>query len=159
MTPTLLAQHQARQARLARFAAAAAKLNEPKVVEPAPVTPSLTAVEQPDPLPVRREYSTRTSAAVSAPLGWRIKKAVAREFGLTIDELISPKRKSENCTPRYVAIGLMLDMTRMSLPAIGLQLGRRDHTTVINGRNRISELLRSEAFRNRYEQMKAEIGG
>lgn len=156
MTPTLLAQHQARQARLARFAAAAAKLNEPKVVEPP--SPPVVPVEQT--IPLRREYTTRnSSAAVSAPLGWRIKKAVAREFGLTIDELISPKRKSENCTPRYVAIGLMLDMTRMSLPAIGLQLGRRDHTTVINGRNRISELLRSEAFRNRYEQMKAEIGG
>jgi chromosomal replication initiation ATPase DnaA len=58
------------------------------------------------------------------------------------------------CIPRYVAIGLMLQLTPMSLPAIGRRLAGRDHTTIVNGRNRLAVLLEGEAFRNRFEQIK-----
>ena len=151
----------ARKARLARFAAAAhrhanknaVKIDDAQVVMLERDTPSVAPT-----LPVtRRDYTPRNGSQFPMPIIWRIKKAVADEFGITVSQLISKNRIAELCTPRYVAMGLMLDMTQMSLPAIGRQLGGRDHTTIINGRGRLNVLLKSEAFRNRYEQLKASL--
>lgn len=151
MTNLAMQFHQARKARLQRFAEAAIRLHMPREL-PKP-TPIATPSEAPR---TRREYSPRIGEApVVRPIIWRIKIAVANEFGITVSELISKVRIADLCLPRYVAMGLMLDLTQMSLPAIGRQMGGRDHTTVINGRNRLAAHLRSEAFRNRYEQIKA----
>lgn len=115
----------------------------------------MRVLESPALPPVRREYEIPSRQSISLPIIWRIKKAVADEFGITIDKLVSRSQFPKDCLPRYVAIGLMLDLTRMSLPAIGRQLGGRDHATIINGRRQLDGLLKGEAFRNRFEQIKA----
>lgn len=140
------------KARRQRFAEAAARIN------PKPALPMRAVLQAPPMPPKRREYTPRGGEApITVPIISRIKRAVADEFEMDVEELLCKRRLIDNCIPRYVAIGLMLDVTKMSLPAIGRQLGGRDHTTIINGRNRISKLLESEAFRNRYEQIKAEL--
>ncbi len=150
MTDLAMHYHQARKARLQRFAEAAARLHEPKIAQTFRPAADLAPVR------LRREYSPRIGEApVIRPIIWRIKIAVAEEFGITVSELLSKARVADLCLPRYVAMGLMLEMTQMSLPAIGRQMGGRDHATVINGRNRLAALLRGEAFRNRYEQIKS----
>ena len=43
--------------------------------------------------------------------------------------------------PRQVAMFLMRQTCEASYPAIGAELGRRDHTTVLHGCEKISRLI------------------
>ena len=156
--PSLLSSiHHARKARLQRFAEAATRL----AGKGAAVADTRQAVILEGylarPSEKRREYETAGRPSSSAPITMRILRAVAREFGLTTDEIVSRRHTPKYTIPRFVAIGLMIEMTPMSLPAIGRRLGGRDHSTIVNGRRRIWNLLESEAFRNRFDQIKAGI--
>jgi hypothetical protein len=155
----------ARKARLQRFAEAAAR-HANKNAAPADIA-QVTILERalarhPEmpicPARPRRQYEKQGQPSIYIPITWRILRAVADEFGMTIEEIRSRHQELKYTLPRYVAIGLMLELTQLSLPAIGRQLGGRDHTTIINGKKRLAALLESEAFRNRFDQIKAEIG-
>lgn len=112
----------------------------------------------PRPAPrARREYETVNNQTVYTPITWRILRAVSEEFDMPVSEIVSQNRNQEHCLPRYVAIGLLLQLTNMSWKAVGRRIGDRDHATVISGRNRLNVLLESEAFRNRFDQIKAGI--
>lgn len=118
------------------------------------VAPPVAPIE-PEPTSLRREYETK-SATGYVPKAKLIMQAVAGEFGITVDQIIKKCNKPEFSIPRFVAVGLMLDKTNMSFPAIGRRMGR-DHTTILSARNRLNQLLECEAFRNRYDQLKATI--
>lgn len=60
-----------------------------------------------------------------------VQEAVARHYGITLDELIGEKRTKRVVEPRQVAMYLSRELTDASLPAIGRAFGGRDHTTVI----------------------------
>lgn len=145
-------QIQARKARLQRFAEAATQFQK-KSVLPLACAPLYVA----PPAPKRRDYETEHSFPIYAPITWRILRAVSDEFGMPITEIVSRKQEPKYTLPRYVVIGLMLRLTNMSLPGIGRRIGGRDHTTVLNGKRRIEALLEGEAFRNRFEQIKAGV--
>ncbi len=151
-SPTMAIQR-SRKARLQRFAEAAAR----HAGKGAAVADTRQAVILEGHLAKRREYETAGRPSSSAPITARILRTVAREFGMTTDEVISRRHTPKYTIPRFVAIGLMIEMTPMSLPAIGRRLGGRDHTTILNGRRRIYTMLESEAFRNRFDQIKSEI--
>jgi chromosomal replication initiation ATPase DnaA len=153
MTTQVQILHQARQARLQRFAAAARKHELSKVVD---VEAELKKLDQPV-QSIRREYETEKRPSSYIPIARRILKAVSDEFSISIDALISPSRSPEHVIPRYVAISLFLDMTKMSFGSIGKQLGGRDHSTIFQAQPRVNELLASEAFRNRVDEIKADI--
>lgn len=183
MTPFLAEIHHARQARLQRFAEAAARYNDARQAEQQvreterraqATAQQIAALENataakpplpttaPAPAPqakCRRDYESEGQPSAYVPTARRILRAVAAEFEMTIDEMLQNNQEPKFCIPRYVAIGLMLEMTRLSLPAIGRQLGGRDHATVLHGRKRLESLLASEAFRNRFDQIKAGIEG
>lgn len=153
----LASQINARKARLQRFAEAATKFQDK--------TRSLADIRQAEVLeielaekPRRRQYETDKTYPIHTPITWRILRAVSEEFNMPVSEMLSSNQEAEYTLPRYVVIGLLLDLTNMSLPAIGKRIGGRDHTTVLNGRNRLNELLKGESFRNRFEQLKAGIG-
>jgi hypothetical protein len=151
-------QHNARKARLQRFAEAAARY-ESKGRAPADIQSSAALVRcmATPALRIRREYETPNSQPIYAPITWRILRAVSDEFDMPVSDIISKRQEAEYTLPRYVVIGLILQLTNMSLPAIGRRIGGRDHTTVLNGRNRLAKLLESEAFRNRFDQIKAAV--
>src|SRR5262245_43131173 len=156
MTTALEQLHAAHKARLARFAAAAQRHNRPAdIFLPAPervIEPEVA----PEHEPRRRAYEMPGRVSANMPIASRILRIVAAEFGMTINEMLSENRDLRFTTPRYVCIGLMLETTTMSFPAIGRRL-QRDHTTILNGRKKIGQLLESEAFRNRFDQLKAEV--
>jgi chromosomal replication initiation ATPase DnaA len=154
----LLAQHQAHRARAQRFAAAAMqhRVKADNTVEARQVA-ILRRCVQPLAASVRRQYETKASAVQQTPISWRILRAVSQEFEMPVSEIVGECRLKLHAFARFVAIGLLLQLTDMSLPAIGRRLGGRDHTTIIHGRNRINELLQGEAFRNRFEQIKAGV--
>ncbi len=74
----------------------------------------------------------------------RIQEAVSQRFGVTLDELVSPRRSQAVAYPRQVAMYLSRELTDASLPMIGKQFGGRDHTTVIHAKDKISRLIRED---------------
>jgi chromosomal replication initiator protein len=74
----------------------------------------------------------------------RIQEAVSQRFGVTLDELVSPRRSQAVAYPRQVAMYLSRELTDASLPMIGKEFGGRDHTTVIHAKDKISRMIRED---------------
>ena len=74
----------------------------------------------------------------------RIQEAVSQRFGVTHDELVSPRRSQAVAYPRQVAMYLSRELTDASLPKIGREFGGRDHTTVIHATTKITRLIRED---------------
>ncbi|MGJ9403612.1 chromosomal replication initiator protein DnaA [Arthrobacter sp. KK5.5] len=65
----------------------------------------------------------------------------AEYFNLSIEELNSKSRTRTLVTARQIAMYLLRELTDMSLPKIGQEMGGRDHTTVIHADRKIRELM------------------
>lgn len=72
-----------------------------------------------------------------------IQQAVANYYSITIEEMVGPRRNREVVVPRQVAMYLTRDMIGMSLPKIGDAFGGRDHSTVLNGCQKVQETMRT----------------
>ncbi len=66
---------------------------------------------------------------------------IAREYGITLDELLSQSRSQRVAFPRQIAMYMLREESELSLPKIGEMLGGRDHTTVMYGHEKITDLL------------------
>ena len=83
---------------------------------------------------------------------------VAEHFNITPEEIRSQKRDARYAYPRQVAMYLCRKMTDDSFLDIAKMLGKKDHSTVINGYKRISnELDTSETARNNIEVIKKKL--
>ena len=71
----------------------------------------------------------------------RIISAVAQQYQIPEEDLLGPRRTRQIALPRQVAMYLIREETDTSLPKIGQVLGGRDHTTVMYGHDRISDLI------------------
>ena len=58
--------------------------------------------------------------------------ACARAYGIPVNEITSDRRDAAAVHPRQVAMMLCKTLTQRSLPAIGREIGDRDHTTVLH---------------------------
>jgi chromosomal replication initiator protein len=74
----------------------------------------------------------------------RIQEAVSERFGVTLEELVSPRRSQSVAYPRQVAMYLSRELTDSSLPKIGKEFGGRDHTTVMHATSKITRLIRED---------------
>ena len=77
--------------------------------------------------------------------------AVADTYGLTVDELIGPRRARPLVTARHVAMYLIRSLTDYSYPSIGKVFGGRDHSTVISAVDKITAQMGEK--RQLYEQV------
>jgi len=59
---------------------------------------------------------------------------------ITVDAIKSPSRLLELVNARHIICWLIAKHSKMSLKDIGHLLGHRDHSTVINGRNKVNDL-------------------
>lgn len=83
---------------------------------------------------------------------------VSEHFGVNSDDITSKKRNSEFVQPRQVVMYLCREMTDTSLTSIARLLGKKDHTTVIHGINKISEEIgTNEELKNKIEIIKKKI--
>ena len=73
-----------------------------------------------------------------------IMDVVCEYWDVTELDLKSASRSTEFTQPRFEVCWLAKQLTNMSLPAIGRGLGGRDHTTVMNGINRVERALENE---------------
>ena len=68
-----------------------------------------------------------------------ILSVVAEHFGISTADILSQKKNKDIAYPRQIAMYLCCNMTGDSLQQIGKIIGDRDHSTVIHGRDKISE--------------------
>ncbi len=74
----------------------------------------------------------------------RIQEMISERFGVTLEELVSPRRSQSVAYPRQVAMYLSRELTDSSLPKIGKEFGGRDHTTVMHANSKITRLIRED---------------
>ena len=83
---------------------------------------------------------------------------VAEHFGISPEDIVSKRRNSEFVQPRQICMYLCRHLTEESLQNIGKALGKKDHTTVIHGIDKITdELLVNEELKNRIDILKKKI--
>ncbi len=70
-----------------------------------------------------------------------IMETVCEQYGVKKEAIVSKKRHADIVIPRQVIMYLCRMYTDASLDEIGSLLGGRDHSTVMNGDNRIKELI------------------
>ena len=81
-----------------------------------------------------------------------IVNVVAEHFGITADDITSKRRNSEFVQARQICMYLCRKLTAESLQNIGKALGKKDHTTVIHGIEKITEEIQyNEESKNRIE--------
>ncbi len=77
---------------------------------------------------------------------------VAEHFGVNPEDITSKKRNSEFVQPRQVVMYLCRELTDTSFTNIGKLLGKKDHTTIIHGFNKISaEIKTNEELKNKID--------
>lgn len=72
---------------------------------------------------------------------------VAEHYKVTSEGIISKSRKKELIKPRHIVMYLALNLTNLTQEEIGKCLGNRDHSTISNGRDKITnELLTNKSL-------------
>jgi chromosomal replication initiation ATPase DnaA len=84
------------------------------------------------------------------PMSRDIIKQTALDHGLTIANMLGPKRDRRHARARFDAAARLRAVThggkpRYSLPQIGQMLGGRDHTTILSGLRRWAKLQAKRA--------------
>ena len=78
-----------------------------------------------------------------------IQKVVSKYFGIKVEDLKSTKKSADIAIPRQIAMYLCRDVANMSLPKIGFEFGKRDHSTVIHACNKISKNIEDDPDLNK----------
>ena len=71
-----------------------------------------------------------------------IQETVAKYFNINAKELKGSKRSNDVAFPRQIAMYLCRTVAQMSLPQIGKDFGKRDHTTVMHACNKIDKEIK-----------------
>ncbi len=83
---------------------------------------------------------------------------VAEHFNISKEDVTSKKRNSEYVLPRQIIMYLCRHLTDTSLQMIASLLGKKDHTTVIHGVEKIEDKLRiDEDLANKIETIKKKL--
>jgi chromosomal replication initiator protein len=80
-----------------------------------------------------------------------ILETVAQHYNVKVEDLVGRDRSKEITMPRQIAMYFVREETDASLPEIGQMLGGRDHTTVMHGCEKISNLIETDdSFRRQF---------
>ncbi len=71
-----------------------------------------------------------------------INKIVTDHFNLAEDAIVSKRKQKSIAFPRQICMYLCKEFTDLSTTDIGEKLGNRDHSTIIHGCEKISEMLK-----------------
>lgn len=81
----------------------------------------------------------------------RLLEIVVAYFDISMDDILGKSREKRLAFPRQIAMYLLREDAKCSYPAIGAQVGDRDHTTAMHACNKITNLLKSD------EQLKQDL--
>jgi chromosomal replication initiator protein len=110
--------------------------------------------------PATPELAARSMEALGGTLSAPalVIEAVAAGFGLTPADLAGRKRDKGTALARQVAMHLMRQETGCSLAQIGIELGGRDHSTVLHACEKIAtELDANPALGRRVAEIQQSI--
>ena len=83
----------------------------------------------------RLEQVKATLTSSGPPIA-EILALVSAVTGVSVPDIVGPRRQRRLAQPRFFAVHMMLEMRPdLSTPAIGRVLGGRDHTSVLHARN------------------------
>jgi len=83
---------------------------------------------------------------------------VAEHFNISKEDITSKKRNSEYVIPRQIIMYLCRHMTETTYQMIAAYLGKKDHTTVIHGVEKIEEKIQTdEDLRNKIETIRKKL--
>lgn len=176
-TPTQIKIAKKKREREERFALAAERLAQSKVMVIAPLPPEPSAPVDPD--AAIAEWVERQKLLALSPMKapWfhiieevrtgprrpkieEIQRCTADEFGCTRDDIICARRTADIVLPRQVAVYLCKELTLKSFPEIGRMFGGRDHTTALSSFRKIERLLVTDCeLRTTIERIKHRLGG
>jgi chromosomal replication initiator protein len=89
-----------------------------------------------------------------------ILEIVAEHYNLNPADIVSKKRPREIAYPRQIVMYLSRTLTDLSLPKIGQILGKRDHTTIIHGYDKISkDIAKDSTLKNTIDILTKKITG
>lgn len=71
-----------------------------------------------------------------------IQEVVAKYFNITVEDLKGSRRSADIAYPRQIAMYFCRDVANISTPKIGLAFGKRDHSTVMHGCNKIANEIK-----------------
>ena len=71
-----------------------------------------------------------------------IQETVAKYFNISAKDLRGSKRSNDIAFPRQIAMYLCRKVAQMSLPQIGKDFGKRDHTTVMHACNKVEKEIK-----------------
>jgi len=84
--------------------------------------------------------------------------SVAEFYDLKLEELLGQSREKRLAFPRQIIMYLMREELQSSYPAIGQELGGRDHTTAMHAYSKISkEVATSDRLKQEVEQIKQRL--
>ncbi len=83
---------------------------------------------------------------------------VAEHFGVNSEDITSKKRNSEFVLPRQIVMYLCRNLMDMPLQSIAKTLGKKDHTTILHGINKITDDMKTNVdLSNKVEIIKKKI--
>ena len=71
-------------------------------------------------------------------------QVVAEQYDVTVADIISKKKSQDIVVPRQICMYLCRALTEDSLKHIGELIGKRDHTTVIHGYDKIEAAMKTD---------------
>lgn len=74
----------------------------------------------------------------------KIQDTVCKYFNITAESLVSKTRKREISQARQIAMYLGRNLTKKSLASIGMEIGGRDHATVLHACTTVSDLIETD---------------
>ena len=83
---------------------------------------------------------------------------VSEHFNVSRDDITSKKRSQEYVLPRQIIMYLSRTMTNSSLQSVAALLGKKDHTTIIHGVDKIEEMIKTdEELRHKIDTIKKKL--
>jgi chromosomal replication initiator protein len=86
---------------------------------------------------IRNIAGEEDSGVITIP---QIQKAVAANYKLTVDQIVSKNNSRQFAFPRQIAMYLCKRLTKYSYPEIGRAFGGKHHTTVMHSFEKIQSL-------------------
>lgn len=81
----------------------------------------------------------------------KVQKSVCEYFNITRDDLLSKSRKRQIVQARQIAMFLSRQLvSNCSLSTIGMEIGGKDHSTVLHACNTVSDLMLTDKSFKKY---------
>lgn len=87
----------------------------------------------PEPEPTPEPEDPNIARLPPMPIWKVIIRQVCKKHGITVPEIIGPRRSRKLVEARHEAFWRLSKETMLSLPRIGYRMGGKDHTTVLHG--------------------------